>query len=66
VLPKVHHLTVVAVCLAEITDATCKITFEDKQMNQLIAENTTPHTDTKLMLKITSHSDMGINFWPHV
>jgi hypothetical protein len=53
---------VVAVCLAEIIDVTCKMAFEDKQTSELTAENTTPPIDIEPVLKITFHSGVRINF----
>lgn len=62
VLPNEHRIIEAVARLAEITDGTCKTTFKDKRINRLIVENTTPHTHTEPMFKITFYSGMRIHF----
>jgi len=44
----------------------CKTTFQDERTNQLIIKNCTPHSDTKMLLKVAFHYDVGILICPHV
>ena len=44
----------------------CKTTFQDERINQLIIQNCTPHIDTKMYLKVAFHSGVGILICPHM
>jgi len=42
------------------------MTFQDERTNQLIIQNCTSHIDTKTLLKVAFHSDVGILICPHM
>jgi hypothetical protein len=40
----------------------CKTTFEDERVKQLIIQNSTTHIDTAMKLKVAFHRDVKVLF----